>query len=256
MASIQRISSSAFFLAAAILAWPCIVPARVCGQDALATADPLAARILPFQQAISGGQQRFEIRGEATLPVDGASQTVTIRAARFSGESFDLDLTHTDYAISIRRREETTAFALPKHDVVFLGHGQIDPHDRLTPEGIVERLLTTRTSVSTYAPLVLNSEATALSGLLTTLLGVTFDAPTQRGNAGADTSFRFEPDGSLLIESKTVDLRLSLPSDPGTPADVDHWPQLRPVRIERDELERQLVRGVRRGLEILRRPSY
>jgi hypothetical protein len=249
---IQRVLfSGPIWVFSALLLLQSFASAQADEQDSAAPSDRLADRLQPFLRAISGTLDHYEIRGRVDFPIDGESQSATIRMARFGDESFDLDLDHADYAVSIRRREHETAFALPKHNVVFVGDGEVDPADRLTPRGISRRFITTRSSLSIYAPMILQPDATMASALLTSLLGATFDPHSDQGRVGQDASFRFERDGSLAVDLKQIHLRLSVTSEPATAAVVDDWPGMRVVGIARDELERQLSRGVRRAFEIL-----
>ena len=215
-----------------------------------ASADPLAGKLLPYLQALSGAQQQFEIHCQAEVPIDGKSQSIELRLARFGNESFDLDLEHDDYAASIRRRRRATAFALPKHQVVFVGRGDVGAEDRLSPSDISERLITSRTTLSTYAPMLLDSDAVAVSGMLQTLFDVSFDPESDSGRVGDCASFTFQDDGSLMVDADDGHLQLSISSRPAPRADAGDWPGMRTTSIPRDELERTLVRGVRRALEI------
>lgn len=215
------------------------------------SASSLAVRLQPYLTAFSGKQQQFELRGRIALPIDGKPQVIELRLVRIDRASFDLELTHSDYAVSIRRRPNGTAFALPKHKVVFVGRGTLTGTEHLAPLGIATRLITARTTVAPYAAILLQGNADAATSLVTNLLGVTFDAATGKGRAGRDTSFHFDANGALTLDTAKTQVRLTLATDPEPSLPVDSWPGMRTVRIDRVELERQLLRGVRRALEIL-----
>jgi hypothetical protein len=227
----------------------CITQTRA--DEPITPAGRLADRLHPFLQVISGSQQRFELRGRVDFPVDGKPQSVAVHLARWGDESFDLDLDHQDYAVSIRRRDQVTAFALPKHQVVFLGSGTVDDHDRLAPRGVSQRLISTESKLSSYLPLVQQLNAETASAMLTTLLGATFDSESDQGRVGEEVSFRFEADGSLSIDADQVHVDLSVGDEPAMATAVDQWPGMRVVNITREELERTLLRGVRRAFAIL-----
>ncbi len=212
--------------------------------------DPLAEGLRPFLQVLGGKESQFSLTGNVALPIDGKEQTVTIQLVRFSDEDFDLSLTHRDYAVSIRRRAETTAFALPLHKVVFIGHGQIDPADSLKPLEITTRLLSPGSQVGAYAPLVLQADASAVSVALTTLAGVTFNPESERWSKG-DVSFAFASPGRINILAGDASIDLAVTSTVPEGLSAESWPGLKTVPLERLELERQLVRGVRRAFEIL-----
>ncbi|MFT5325756.1 MAG: hypothetical protein ACI8P0_003628 [Planctomycetaceae bacterium] len=212
--------------------------------------NPLAEGLRPFLQALSGNVTQFSLTGTVTLPIDSKEQTVTIELVRFSDDAFDLSLTHREYAVSIRRRSETTAFALPLHKVVFIGHGQIDPADSLKPFEITTRLLGPGTQVGAFAPLVLQADANAVSVALTTLAGVTFDSESERWSKG-DVNFAFDSDGTINIHAGDASINLAVTSTVPEAPPAESWPDLKTVPLPRVELERQLVRGVRRAFEIL-----
>jgi hypothetical protein len=211
----------------------------------------LASGLQPFVTALSGEQSLFEISGKVRLSIDGKDQEITVRLARFGDEAFELDLIHSDYAVQIRRQPEVTEFGLPKHGVVFVGRGAVESADRLSPREIVSRLVTPRSVVAQYAPAVFQSNAEDTAGLLQTVLGVTFDPATARGIVGKNVAFEFPAPGTLRVsaDQTQVDLNVADASQESPPlSDVE---DVRVIQIERAELERQLVRGVRRAIEIL-----
>lgn len=211
---------------------------------------PLAVRLEPYLEALHGQQKQFRLQAEIEVPVDGRPQSVLLQLSRYSDQSFDLELTHADYAVSIRRRPDSTALALPKHQVVFVGHGSVDEHDQLAPRGILTRLLSGRTQVASYLPLVEQVQADAVIGVLIALFGVQYDDVEAEGTAG-DTRFRFGREQVCHIETGRTKVRLQIGRPIGEPKSADDWEGLRTVQLERSELERQLARGVRRAIEIL-----
>lgn len=212
--------------------------------------EPLAEGLRPFLKALGGKESQFLLTGNVALPIDGKEQTVAIQLVRFSDEDFDLSLSHREYAVSIRRRAETTAFALPLHKVVFIGHGQIDSADSLKPLEITTRLLSPGSQAGAFAPLVLQADANAVSVALTTLAGVTFNLESERWSKG-DISFAFASPGTINILAGDASIDLALTSTVPEILSAGSWPDLKTVPLERLELERQLVRGVRRAFEIL-----
>ena len=79
----------------------------------------LVEGLRPLLACLSGQHETFTVTGEIDIKIDGRRQPVALRLVRFSDDAFDLDLTHADYAIQLRRRRDATAMALPKHKVVF-----------------------------------------------------------------------------------------------------------------------------------------
>ncbi len=211
--------------------------------------DRLAAGLRSIWPAVSDEQNRFELTGEIETEIDGKPQTVAVRVTRFGDESFDVGLTHDQYAVRIRRRADTTAFALPKHDVVFVGHGEVATADCLKPLGSAARLIGPDSMAQAYVRLLATTDPTTLSRVLPVLLDMQFDADTGRWRAG-DVSFGFPSDGAVAIDIGATRVRLNVTYKVGRAASADDWHEMRVVDIERTELERQLARGVRRGLEI------
>jgi len=212
--------------------------------------DALAEGLRPFLQALSGNQSQFSLTGNVTLPIDGKEQSVSIQLVRFDDEAFDLSLTHDEYAVSIRRRKETTAFALPLHNVVFIGSGQVSSAGSLKPDGIASRLLSHDSQAAVFASLVLHADAGAVSAALTAFAGAVFDPESNRWTAGK-LNFGFGSKGSIDIHSGKSDIKLTVKSSVPEQDAADDWPGMKTVSLDRIEIERQLVRGVRRAFEIL-----
>ncbi len=219
--------------------------------ESSATPPSLSHRLQPFLNALSGEQTRFQIAGDIAIPIDGKPQAISLRLARLGDEAFDLDLTHAEYAVQIRRRAHVTEFGLPKHGVVFAGRGDVSSDDRLTPLGIVSRLVSPRTEVAMYAPAVFQADAAATAGLLQNVLGVAFDAATGRGSAGDDVTFSFVQSDTLRVSTSEAQVSLSVADQASETPSLATDSDMRVVEIDRVELERQLLRGVRRALEIL-----
>lgn len=235
--------------AAAIVSLVVCLQAAAFGQDDGKQA--LAAGLKPIVRIVSGQERQFAIAGSIQTTVDKTTVAVELRLARFDDQAFDLELTHPQYSVSIRRRRDATAFALPHHKVVFLGQGEIDPQDQLEPKGIVARLVSPASMAAVYAPLVSNSDAATVALVVNGLLKVKYDSNEQVWSAGGKTSFRFG-DAPQLLDLTASGTRVTLRQAPvDALRRVDDWNGFRVVSIERPELERQLVRGVRRATEIL-----
>ena len=245
MRNLPRLTMLASLAAVSCLLAPCLHAAEP------GKVDSLAAGLQPFLTALSGEQERFELSGTVRVPIDGKPQEILLRLARLDDEAFDLELTHTDYAVQIRRRTDVTEFGLPKHGVVFAGRGEIDSADRPSSREIVSRLVTSRSAVAQYAPAIFQSDAEGTAGLLQTLLGVTFDPATSRGTAGKNVAFEFSRAGKLKVTTDKAEVDLDVIDVPRESAPLSNSEGVRVVDIDRTELERQLVRGVRRAIEIL-----
>jgi len=226
-----------------------------------ATSNSLADGLRPFWRMVSG-QTPFQLQGDLTIPIDGRKQTAALSLVRYDRDAFDLDLLHADYAFQLRRRSEATALALPKHGVVFLGTGKVHTQDHLAPHGIAARLITSKTTVAAYAPLILQADPEAVSLVLAALLGMQFDADSGSWKGGDDFVLEFPQPSSLAVSVDQASVKLVI-SDVKRPCPAaSDWPTMRVVELDREVLERQLARGTRRLLEItapsaeLTKPSH
>lgn len=211
----------------------------------------LSKQLEPWLAIVTGKQQSFKIAGHAAPVIDGNTENIKLSLIRFDDESFDLELEHADYAVHIRRRANGVAFALPKHQVVYLGEGDIDVKDHLKPAGILERLIGSGTALQIPAQIVSNAQANDVVSALTLLAEMKFSPEHQAWQVDR-TQIHFSPDGSEIsckLDGSLVNLKLS----PNThePAALDHWPSMRIEPMPREEIEKQLARGVRRALEVL-----
>ena len=213
--------------------------------------DGFAREIQPLLRLFSGQEKQFGITGTVQITVDRTAVPVELRLVRFDDSAFDLDLTHAQYSLKIRRRSNATAFALPHHKVVFLGHGKTDKSDNLAPAGILGKLISPDSLASIYGPVIVQPDGAAVAALLADVLKVKFDQSINQWTVGKNVSFKLG-EANVLLDLAAPDLKVTLNQVPaGTPVAVDDWNGFAVVDIERTELERQLTRGVRRATEVL-----
>lgn len=210
----------------------------------------LAAGLKPLLRIASGKEARFAFAATIEVTIDRTKAPVEMRLVRFDEQSFNLELTHPQYSVNIRRRRDETAFALPHHKVVFIGKGATDEKDHLSPQGVLTRLISPASQAAVYAPLLKNGDPSAASLLLSQLLKIKFDPQGERWTIGKNVAFKFSEDVLLDLTSNGTKISISrIPAGPILPA--DDWKGFSSVSIDRIELERQLVRGVRRATEVL-----
>ena len=82
----------------------CTAPLVVAEQPA-----DLASGLKPLASILAGKQAKFDIAGRIEVSIDGKPQPIEVSLVRYDDQSFDLQLTHADYAVSIRRRNDVTA---------------------------------------------------------------------------------------------------------------------------------------------------
>ncbi len=212
----------------------------------------LARQLQPLLACLSGQRDAFTLTAQIDAKIDGSLQRIEARLVRISDSSFDLEVTHKDYAIQLARRVDMTAMALPLHKTVFVGHGATDTTDHLTPVGITKRLISSATKVSTYAPILQSGDPQAVALVLSGLLKLEYDRTNSTWTFDSDTSIQFSDDGQTINASVgETHVRLVISDIDSKVNTAAAWPEMKRVELDRGELERQLVRGVRRAFEIL-----
>ncbi|GAA5510963.1 C45 family peptidase [Novipirellula caenicola] len=213
----------------------------------------LGDNLQPLLSCLSGRADSFAVALDIDVLLDGKVQHVDGRLVRFDDQSFDLDLIHSDYSVRIRRRTDATAFALPHHQTVFLGSGDVDASDQLSPRGITNRLVGSGSMLTMVVPMLQQTDSEAVAHMLTGLLKMDFNVNRQHWTLRNDVSLQFHNGGKKIeinVGEKhrgTLTIQDSLPEM----AKVDDWVDFKQVVLERPELERSITRGTRRALEIL-----
>lgn len=212
--------------------------------------DPLADQLRPFTDCVASSEP-FCLNVSYDRSADDRLMKVDIELVRYDAASFDLSVTHSDYAVSLRRSADATALALPKHKVVYHGVGAVDDNDHLTPHGIIARLITPRTSVSMYVPLLMQADPKIVSLMLQGFMQVQYDPVAKHWKIGDKSTIEFPALGTMTLATDNERLTVRVSRDIPSQAAVNAWPGMRVVELERSEIERQLTRGARRALEIL-----
>ncbi|MEQ9410292.1 MAG: C45 family peptidase [Fuerstiella sp.] len=229
-----------------------ILSGSAMAENASPTTTSLNAGLKPFLQMLSGGQKTFELTGELQIRIDGRQQPIRLRLARFDDEAFDLSLTHTDYAVEIRRRADSTAMVLPLHKVAFVGTGEVPERLRLSPLGIGGRLVSPQSSVMPAVTLLSNFNPGVVDTIVAMAgqkLKVERDAASGTWMLAENSPLTFPEPGTLDVTADFGTVHLQL-TNVATPAE-DSLDGLKIVELSRTELERTLLRGVHRATEIL-----
>lgn len=197
------------------------------------------------------GKADYRITGSATPRIDNKPQAIEFRIERFDVTAFDLDLTHAEYAVSIRRRADGIALALPKHKVVFVGQGAADTHDHIAPDGALTRLVGSGSALGFYASMLSKATSDELADMLIGLTQLSDAGHEHTWTEGNDTRLTFKANATQ-VEANIDGTPLSLTlSHPGECVAVDAWPEYTVKSLPRREIEQTLARGVRRACEIL-----
>ena len=68
----------------------------------------LIAGLKPVASILSGREASFSLQGDLQIPIDGSRQPVDMQLSRYDATSFDLQLSHPEYAVTLRRRADVT----------------------------------------------------------------------------------------------------------------------------------------------------
>jgi len=214
----------------------------------------LASKIEPWMATIRNSGSSYAIHGSGTLEIDGRSREVTLDIAYHNEQSFDFSIVESEYAVSIRRRQDSIAFAVPKHKVAFIGKGDCDATDHLAHGDLLKRLISSGTWISNYLDMALSSHPEDLCNAILFLTRGSFDLAANQCNlpdVGQVSFTEMAPSYRMKIQSKygVMNLDLSKTLPPELP--YDDWPDFKIKKIDRAEIERTLARGIRRALEVL-----
>jgi hypothetical protein len=194
------------------------------------------------------------LRGTVELPIDGRPQSIELRLARYGAESFDLSLSHPEYAIEILRRADATVLLLPRHKTAFVGRGTVAAEDSLSPDGIIGRLISSSSEL-TAGTFVVNLLGTGKVEDVLRFLAVQAKLDTQlKGGewSSGDLKLRFPDAGRVLASVNEVKVQLQVTTLAGEAPAVETGAEYRMTELDRGELERTFVRGVRRATEIFK----
>jgi len=211
----------------------------------------LAKEIGPFWSCLSGRERSYSLSATAEFPIDGKLQRIDALLVRYDDESFDLDLKHPEYEVRVRRRPEVTEMALPRHGVAFVGRGSMEGDDHLSPAGFVARTLGPGTRLSHFAGLLAVSDPTPIAHTVLGFGDGRFDHEKSEWTAGS-LAFRFSDEGKTLTfrDGETRSRVALAPAPSAAPGALETDTALRTVELDRNEIERQLSRGLRRACEV------
>ncbi len=213
----------------------------------------LVSGLKPLAAILGGHSPQFSLTGSVELPIDGQNQKIALNLVRHSASSFDLSLEHPEYAIILRRRDNVTFLALPKHGTAFVARGDVPTADSLAPEGVLQRMIS---PAADLGPVSLGLTLLANGNLDETLKSIASIAKLELTSATGEwktgnTVLRFPASGELIVKSDDVHVQLVTSTAPAaaTEAELSGY---RVTELDRAELERTFVRGIRRATEILK----
>ncbi len=214
----------------------------------------LVTGLKPLASVVSGREAKFELTGKVQVPIDGRTQPIDLSLVRYDGQSFDLSLTHAEYAITIKRRADSTVLILPKHGTAFVGRGSVPEEDSMAPADVMTRLISPASDlvpVTAGLTMLANGNIEDTLKALVALAKLEEQPNTGEWKAG-DTVLKFPEAGVVDVQSGDVSVSLVTRMDVGPMPSTDQLNGLKVTELDRGELERTFVRGLRRATEILR----
>jgi len=215
--------------------------------SAESTGQQLARRIDPFLRCVSGETHTYAIESQLTSAINA-----TGRLERFNENHWRLSVVSPPWSFTLDRTADTTTLILTERSVIMMGKGEITAADTLAPTGIVERLISDASLAYPYVMTISRANAEVAATALTRLADLkptdktasTWTSPMVRNGSAT-----FDDSGtsvSISLTEGTLTMRIVDAGDEALPLP----PTFKTVQLGRTEMERLLVRGVRRGFEV------
>src|SRR5262249_40043741 len=162
---------------------------------------------------------------------------------------FALWIEHPQCALVLRRDAARTVLALPAHHVQFIGEGPLRGPDILAPDGVLDRLISDDSRISTYYAVLKRANAYLAPATLTKPAGRHSDdgGSVWTANSLAEAKVTFGEGGNVTVNAPGTELRVALVA---RPTEVPIPDGLAIVKVDRTEMERLVVRGVHRSTEV------
>ena len=213
----------------------------------------LIAGLKPLATIASGREDSFSLRGDLQISVDGSKQPIELQLNRYDSASFDLQLSHPEYALTLRRRSDVTVLLLPRHGTAFVARGDVPAADSLAPANVVGRMIS---SASQLAPVTLGLTMLSSGSIDDTLKSLAslakLELTSESGEwRNGDTVLSFPEQGQVQITADGTSVLLTSGQVSGSAPDAMGLADYKVTELDRAELERTFVRGIRRATEIL-----
>jgi len=215
-------------------------------------AQRLADSLKPFIESFSGKRDSFSLTAKIGVPISNKKHEIVVQLDQIDEESINFEVKHKDYWIKLQRRENLTAIVLPLHEAAFVGKGKMTGPDTLKPRELTKQLVSQESMVGFYLPLVTKGDVSLLSLMLTSLLNPEFDEATNTWSHKGQYSWKFPKDATAIdFDSKYAKVHVELTDVTDQQRATPSFDGLQVTEVERAEVERQVVRGVRRAFEVL-----
>lgn len=241
------------------LAFACLISTPVFLKAEVSTVQKLGSELAPLVSILSGQEESFDLTIQIQAPIDGKSQNIELRLLRLQNGDYEFAGTQADYSFILQRTDAQSIFALPHHQVSFVGKGAIGTEAELIADGILSRLVSKDSTLFAKKKLLSISDPHAFAVLLTTFLNVELNSAKNEWSFDNKVAAHFTEDGhrcvlksDTIIKDQTVQIEYEIKAvAPPTKLESKRFHDFKEVAIPRAELERQLVRSVSRATEIL-----
>ena len=165
--------------------------------------------------------------------------------SRYDATSFDLQLSHPEYAVTLRRRADVTVLILPKHGTAFVARGAVPPADSLAPEGVVGRMISSASDlgpVSLGLTMLSNGNVEDTLKALASIAKLELTSETGEWKTG-DAVISFPKAGQLQVAATDFSVSLTVGPVAGAAPDALSLSGSKVTELERAELERTFEIG-------------
>ncbi len=206
---------------------------------------PIEQTMAKFLDAAAGRNKQFRTRVVLEAPIAGSTQHVMVDVYR-DGDSFDLSLVHAQYPVEIRRRLEGAALALPRFKKVFIGKGQEAKQYNLAFDGLTRQLISQNSAPGLYSGLMLGMDPGVVLKMANGKI-----ADEGKSISFSGTKIRITQPNQIATSIADAKIRAGLAPVEKSFAGLEDWPGYEVELVDREELERTIVRGINRATEIL-----
>jgi hypothetical protein len=209
----------------------------------------LADELRPILAVIDGSTAQFTLTVEADFVLGKEPQHAKVTLSRAGNQRFSLTVEHANYPLILIREPGKTVLALPAKGVQFVGEGPVRGKDVLSPDGVLDRMVSGDSAASTYYTIIKHSPAYMAAASLTQLAGLKSDddGVTWTADALGNAKLTFPDATHAVIEATGATIKGALTDQP-TAGEIPDG--LTTVNVDRSELERLIVRGVHRATEV------
>ena len=209
--------------------------------------DKLSVEIKPALKLFDGTTKQFTLTLDADIKMGDVPQQGKVIVSRTDDQTFSFSVEHSQFPLIVLRDGNRTILALPGKQVQFVGEGVCN--NELAPTGIMDRLLSGDSAVRTYFTVLKKSHSYLAAFALTKMAGLKLGADgAWTANSLGNTQIKFTGDDTLKVDVNNISITAQLTHKP-TVAIIPE--NLAIVKVDRNELEHLIVRGIHRATEVV-----